>query len=56
VLFRSIISARSGEGVDAVVSNLKVAISKNPAMKDKAAKDREFLKISTEATFTNLVK
>jgi enolase len=53
---KAIISARSGEGVDAVVSNLKVAISKNPSMKDKAAKDREFLKISTEATFTNLVK
>jgi tetratricopeptide (TPR) repeat protein len=53
---KAIISARSGEGVDAVVSNLKAAISKNPSMKDKAAKDREFLKISTEATFTNLVK
>jgi hypothetical protein len=25
-------------------------------LKDKAAKDREFLKISTEATFTNVVK
>jgi outer membrane protein OmpA-like peptidoglycan-associated protein/Flp pilus assembly protein TadD len=53
---KAIIAARSNEGVDAVVSNLKVAISKNAALKEKAAKDREFLKISTEATFTNLVK
>ncbi|MFZ9586697.1 MAG: hypothetical protein ACO29U_03790 [Crocinitomicaceae bacterium] len=53
---KAIISARSGEGVDAVVANLKVAIAKNASLKEKAAKDREFLKISTEATFTNLVK
>lgn len=53
---KAIISARSDEGVDAVVANLKVAIAKNASLKEKAAKDREFLKISTEATFTNLVK
>jgi outer membrane protein OmpA-like peptidoglycan-associated protein/Flp pilus assembly protein TadD len=53
---KAIIAARSNEGVDAVVSHLKVAISKNASLKDKAAKDREFLKISTEATFTNVVK
>jgi outer membrane protein OmpA-like peptidoglycan-associated protein len=53
---KAIIAARSNEGVDAVVAHLKVAISKNAALKEKAAKDREFLKISTEATFTNLVK
>jgi outer membrane protein OmpA-like peptidoglycan-associated protein len=53
---KAIIAARSSEGVDAVVAHLKVAISKNAALKEKAAKDREFLKISTEATFTNLVK
>ena len=53
---KAIIAARSNEGVDAVVSHLKIAISKNAALKDKAGKDREFLKISTEATFTNLVK
>lgn len=53
---KAIIAARSNEGVDAVVSHLKVAISKNASLKDKAAKDREFLKISTEATFTNIVK
>jgi outer membrane protein OmpA-like peptidoglycan-associated protein len=53
---KAIIAARSNEGVDAIVSHLKVAISKNAALKDKAGKDREFLKISTESTFTNLVK
>jgi outer membrane protein OmpA-like peptidoglycan-associated protein/Flp pilus assembly protein TadD len=53
---KAIIAARTNEGVDAVVAHLKVAISKNAALKEKAAKDREFLKISTEATFTNLVK
>ena len=53
---KAIAAARSNEGVDAVVSHLKVAISKNAALKDKAGKDREFLKISTETTFTNLVK
>jgi outer membrane protein OmpA-like peptidoglycan-associated protein len=53
---KAIIAARSNEGVDAVVSHLKVAISKNASLKDKAAKDREFLKISSEATFTNIVK
>ena len=53
---KAIIAARSNEGVDAVVSHLKIAISKNAALKDKAGKDREFLKISTESTYTNLVK
>jgi outer membrane protein OmpA-like peptidoglycan-associated protein len=52
---KAIIAARSNEGVDAVVSHLKVAISKNASLKEKAAKNREFLKISTEATFTNIV-
>jgi outer membrane protein OmpA-like peptidoglycan-associated protein len=53
---KAIIAARSNEGVDAVVAQLKIAISKNASLKDKAAKDREFLKISTESTFTNIVK
>lgn len=53
---KAIIAARSNEGVDAVVSHLKVAISKNASLKDKAAKDREFLKFSTETVFTNTVK
>jgi outer membrane protein OmpA-like peptidoglycan-associated protein len=53
---KAIIAARSNEGVDAVVAQLKIAISKNASLKDKAAKDREFLKLSTESTFTNVVK
>lgn len=53
---KAIIAARSNEGVDAVVAHLKVAISKNASLKEKASKDREFLKLATETTFTNTVK
>ncbi|MFM6935872.1 MAG: hypothetical protein ACKOXP_10540 [Flavobacteriales bacterium] len=53
---KAIIAARSNEGADAVVAHLKTAISKNTSLKEKAAKDREFLKIATESSFTNLVK
>lgn len=53
---KAIIEAKSGSNVDAVVAPLKVAISKNPALKNKAAKDREFLKFMNEATFIDLVK
>lgn len=53
---KAIIAARSNEGVDAVVASLKIAISKNASLKEKAAKDREFLKIATESAFTNVVK
>jgi len=53
---KAIIAARSNEGADAVVAHLKTAISKNASLKEKAAKDREFLKIATESSFTNLVK
>jgi outer membrane protein OmpA-like peptidoglycan-associated protein len=53
---KAIIEARSGSNVDAVVAPLKIAISKNAALKAKAAKDREFLKYMNEATFIDLVK
>ncbi|MEY5001842.1 MAG: hypothetical protein RLZZ211_1878 [Bacteroidota bacterium] len=53
---KAIIEARSGASADAVVSKLKVAISKNAALKDKAAKDREFIKFMNDATFIDLVK
>ena len=53
---KAIIEAKSGANVDAVVAPLKVAISKNSALKAKAAKDREFLKYMNEATFIDLVK
>lgn len=53
---KAIIEAKSGSNIDAVVAPLKVAISKNSALKTKAAKDREFMKYMNEATFIDLVK
>lgn len=48
---KAIIAARSNAGVDAVVSNLKSAISKDAKWREKAAKDREFIKFMEDATF-----
>ena len=53
---KAIIAARSNAGVDAVVSNLKSAISKNAAYREKASKDREFIKMMEDATFNAAVK
>jgi hypothetical protein len=53
---KAIIEAKSGSNVDAVVASLKIAISKNAALKAKAAKDREFIKYMNEAAFIDLVK
>ena len=53
---KAIISARNGESVDAVVSNLKQAFAKDSNLKSKAAKDREFLKFMNDASFTSAVK
>lgn len=53
---KAIIEAKGGSNVDAVVASLKIAIAKNPALKAKAAKDREFIKYMNEATFIDLVK
>ncbi len=53
---KAIIEAKSGSNVDAVITPLKTAISKNSALKAKAAKDREFLKFMNDATFIDLVK
>ena len=50
------VAAARQNNVDAVANNLKNAISKDAAMKAKAAKDREFLKFADNATFTGLVK
>jgi len=52
---KAIISARSGESVDAVVTNLKLAFSKDSNLKIKASKDREFLKFMNDATFAAAV-
>ena len=52
---KAIISARSGESVDAVVTNLKQAFAKDSKLKTKASKDREFIKFMNDATFTAAV-
>ena len=50
---KAIISARSGESVDAVVTNLKQAFAKDSNLKTKASKDREFLKFMNDTTFSS---
>jgi outer membrane protein OmpA-like peptidoglycan-associated protein len=53
---KAIIEARSGASTDVIVAKLKTAISKNSALKDKASKDREFIKIMNDASFIDLIK
>lgn len=53
---KAIIEARSGASADVVVAKLKTAISKNSALKEKASKDREFIKIMNDASFIDLIK
>jgi outer membrane protein OmpA-like peptidoglycan-associated protein len=53
---KAIIASRSNAGVDAVVSCLKSAFAKNPGLKEKAGRDREFIKLMADATFTAAVK
>jgi outer membrane protein OmpA-like peptidoglycan-associated protein/Flp pilus assembly protein TadD len=53
---KAIIASRSNAGVDAVVSCLKSAFAKNPGLKEKAGRDREFIKLMTDATFSAAVK
>lgn len=52
---KAVASARQNN-VDATVSNLKNAFSKDSSLKAKAAKDREFLKFTENATFSGAVK
>ena len=49
---KAIIAARSNAGADAVVSSLKLAFAKNPAYKSKAGRDREFIKLMSDASFS----
>ncbi len=49
---KAIIAARSNAGVDAVVSSLKLAFAKNPDYKSKAGRDREFIKLMGDASFS----
>lgn len=53
---KAIIEARMGSNADVVVAKLKTAIAKNPALKQKASMDREFIKIMNETSFIDLVK
>ena len=52
----AIIEARSGANADAVVAKLKTATTKNANLKEKASKDREFIKIMNEASFIDFIK
>jgi tetratricopeptide (TPR) repeat protein len=52
---KAVISARMDK-VDAVVSNLNSVFAKDASLKEKAAKDREFLKFAENASFTGIVK
>lgn len=51
----AVIATRSGESVDAVVNHLKSAFASNPSLKEKASKDREFIKFMKDGTFTGAV-
>lgn len=52
---RAIIAARENNKADAK-TNLSTAIQKDPSLKAKAAKDREFLKLMADADFASVVK
>ena len=52
---KAIASARQNN-IDAVISNLKMAISADGSYKAKAASDREFISFSENASFTDLTK
>jgi len=52
---KAIVGARQNN-VDMIVNNLTSAISKDSSLKDKASKDREFIKFYDNASFQNLVK
>ncbi len=52
---KAVASARLNN-VDATVSSLKNAFSKDASLKAKAAKDREFLKFATNEIFTGAIK
>lgn len=52
---KAVANARLGNA-DGLVSNLKNAITKNASLKNKASKDKEFLKFSTNSSFNELIK
>jgi tetratricopeptide (TPR) repeat protein len=52
---KAIIGSRQNN-LDMVVNNLKSAIAKDPSLKEKASKDREFIKFFKNASFENVLK
>ncbi|MCC5924093.1 MAG: hypothetical protein JJT77_09920, partial [Crocinitomicaceae bacterium] len=52
---KAIIGARK-DNLGDVVSNLKSAFAKDASLKEKAAKDREFVKYFDNQSFTSIVK
>ncbi|MBP6090122.1 MAG: hypothetical protein KA521_02615 [Crocinitomicaceae bacterium] len=50
------IAAARMDKADVLMNNLRNAISKDASFKTKAAKDREFLKFATDATFMSIAK
>lgn len=52
---KALIGARQDK-LDAIVSNLKNAFAKDASLKEKAAKDREFIKYLENASFTAIIK
>ena len=52
----AIMAARGGSGASDVVAKLKLAIEEDSNFKDKASKDREFVKFFGDDTFKSLVK
>lgn len=52
---RAIISTKQGD-VNGTVENLKKSFAKDGSFKEKAAKDKEFLRFKDNATFTSVLK
>lgn len=52
---KAIVGARN-ENIEQVVSNLKNAFAKDASLKQKAAKDREFISFFSQAPFQNIVQ
>jgi hypothetical protein len=53
---RAVIAQRSGEGTDGVVNHLKSAFAKDSLLKEKAGRDREFIKIFNDSNFSSAVR
>ncbi|MFM7681422.1 MAG: hypothetical protein ACKO7P_01570 [Bacteroidota bacterium] len=53
---RAIIAQRNGDGADVVVNNLKSAFAKDSSLKEKASRDREFIKLFKDSNFSSAIK